>query len=125
VSSQEETRDFIMINPAYTPEEDQVLLGYTAGLDPKDYKIKTKEFTARFRIAALHLPGRKADALRKRYLRLTGGSPVSYKEDTGQPAIPAPHNLVAEPVLAKPEPIEWDNNPFIRPPSKEQLMGRR
>jgi hypothetical protein len=113
-----------VINPAYTPEEDQVLLSYTADLDPQDYKSKTRDFTARFKQAALRLPGRAPDALRKRYLRLRRTPSIPEKSDAGQPATSPPHRFIPEPVFAQAEPINWEDT-FITPPSKERLMGRR
>jgi hypothetical protein len=113
-----------VINPAYTPEEDQVLLSYTADLDPQDYKSKTRDFTARFKQAALRLPGRAPDALRKRYLRLRRTPSIPEKSDAGQPGTSPPHRFIPEPVFAKAEPINWEDT-FIKPPSKERLMARR
>ena len=117
-----------MISPAYTPEEDAVLLSYTADLDPQDYKTRTKDFTARFKQAALRLPGRAPAALRKRYLRLSRDArPDSHKVQTPSVASvsQAPERLIPQRVVAKPEAILWDDEPFIRPPSREQLMARR
>lgn len=116
-----------MICPAYTPEEDEVLLSYTADLDPQDYKTRTKDFTARFKQAALRLPGRDPAALRKRYLRLSrdGKSDPHKVQTIPVPSVSqTPPTLIPQPPLAKPEPICWDD-PFIRPPSRMQLMGRR
>lgn len=118
-----------MVYPSYTADEDQVLLSYTADLDPLDFKSKRKQFTARFKQAALKLPGRTPDALRKRWLRLHQ-SRITPDPPKAEPAPPVqsvpvpPHKLIPERELAKREPIHWEDS-FIKPPSKDQLMGRR
>jgi len=114
----------------YTPEEDEVLLSYTEGLDRKDYTKKAKEFSIQFRLAARHMVGRTPDALRKRYLRLAGieSKPRRVKPKTRPlptPSKPAHlHTVTVKVPAAKTEPIRWDE-PFIQPPSRDQLMGRR
>lgn len=106
--------------PSYTKEEDGVLLSYTADLDPKDYETRTKEFTSRFKQAALRLPGRDLNSLRKRYARLRNEGRVPAVN----PVSATPYKKVP-PTIAKVEIWnEWEG-PFITPPSKDRLMGRR
>jgi hypothetical protein len=107
----------------YTPEEDQLLLSYTADLDPDDYDSRVDEFTSRFKQASLHLPGRTIDALRKRYKRLQAKIKWEKREPATNPVARTPYRKIVTP-LAQSQPIGWDE-PFIQPPSKEQLMGRR
>src|SRR5215203_1490842 len=107
-------QDLIMRCTGYTPEEDEVLLSYTEGLDRKDYTKKAKEFSIQFKLAARHMVGRSPDALRKRYLRLTGtgNKPRSVKPKARPlptPSQPVPlHTLTVKASPAKPEPIRWD-----------------
>ena len=119
-----------MRGTGYTPEEDEVLLSYTGGLDRKDYTNKAKEFSIQFKLAARHMAGRSPDALRKRYLRLigTGHKPRNVKPKARPLQTPPQpvhlHTVTVKVPAAKTEPIRWDE-PFIQPPSREQLMGRR
>lgn len=114
----------------YLEEEDDILLETTKRFVPTEYKEKSRILTTMLKAVVLKLPHRNVSGLRKRYLRLHGV--VKSKEECDRikrdrvlsPGPKASYVPATPPVpVAETEPVadDW----FIKPPSREQLMGRR
>ena len=112
----------------YLEDEDRILLDTTKYFNPQEYKKKSRILTAMLKAVAIKLPHRTVNALRKRYLRLHGivKSNAQRREIKRQAILaPGPKASYAPPPVqvARTEPI--DDNWFIKPPSREQMMSRR
>ena len=114
----------------YLEDEDAILLEMTKSFDPYEYKEKSRALTAMLKAVVIRLPHRNIGGLRKRYLRLHGI--VKSKEDRDRikrdgklsPGPKASYVPLAAAMIARTDPID-DNECFIKPPSRDQLMSRR